>query len=272
MLHKNMHMEVETVNNDIDIHQTFAKRLKGLREAAGLTQKELADLLHYSRGSISYYENCDRVPDIDFLMAASEFFDVGPHFLLGYSNNQTMSNEDIGIRFGLSDRAIEILDGMGLCEYREFISAFVEHKLFPGLFECMTLYNKPAPLENKTLEFAYWEEIEFRHFQLTRIIMTILDDLQKDFILCGKGTTALNDVDEEKRIQFYKDMLLQSEVDTDRLIAEYRAEDERLDSELRKRYQDWEDQNQQNRKARIAAQGYAACVDSLKGESENGHH
>ena len=71
------------MDNNMDIRQTFAQRLRGLREAAGLTQKELAERLKYSRGSISYYENCDRVPDIEFLMTASEFFCVTPHFLLG---------------------------------------------------------------------------------------------------------------------------------------------------------------------------------------------
>ena len=47
-----------------EVNERFAERLRDLREAAGLTQKQLADELGVSRGSISYYENCERVPDI----------------------------------------------------------------------------------------------------------------------------------------------------------------------------------------------------------------
>ena len=42
----------------------FAKRLKELRETAGLTQEQLAKELKVSRGAISYYEKGGRTPDI----------------------------------------------------------------------------------------------------------------------------------------------------------------------------------------------------------------
>lgn len=257
------------MDNDMIIRQTFAQRLRGLREAAGLTQKELADLLHYSRGSISYYENCDRVPDIVFLMTVSEFFSVGPHFLLGFSDNQSISNEDIGLRFGLTDKAIEILDHMELFQYQDFISAIVEHKLFPRLFECMTVYDNAAPLEKQTVKHAYWDEYEFRHFQLTRIIMTMLDDLRNSHVICGRTSTALDNVDPEKRTQFYKDMLAQNIADSDRLMeqleAERKAEIERHNRVMEEKFKAWEEQEEKGRKARIAARDYVAAVDSSGG-------
>ena len=259
----------------MDIRQTFAQRLRGLREAAGLTQKELADLLNYSRGSISYYENCDRVPDIVFLMTVSEFFSVGPHFLLGFSDNQSMSNEDLGIRFGLSDKAIEILDNMELFQYQEFISAVVEHKLFPRLFECMTVYDNAAPLEHQTVKNAYWDEHEFRHFQLTRLIMTILDDLQNRHVTCGRTSTVLDNVDPEKRNRFYKDMLAQCIADSDRITemleAERKADLERHNRVMSEKFKEWEEKEERGRKARIAARDYVAAVDSANGGGVNGN-
>lgn len=261
------------MDNWMYIRQTFAQRLRGLREAAGLTQKELADLLNYSRGSISYYENCDRVPDIVFLTAVSDFFSVGPHFLLGFSDNQSMSNEDLGARFGLSDKAIEVLDSMELYQYQEFISAFIEHSLFPKLFKCMELYDRGFSRDKISLHTAI-DEHEFRHFQISRIITTILNDLQKDFIMCSRTVTVLDDVDEEKRARFYMDMLSQSTANTNRIIAEYEADRqadiERHNRVMAEKFKEWEEREEQGRKARAAARNYVTAVDSSEGGGTNG--
>ncbi len=256
------------MDNNQFIRQTFAQRLRGLRDAAGLTQQELADLLRYSRGSISYYENCDRVPDIVFLMTVSEFFGVSPHFLLGLSDNQSISNEDIGSRFGLTDKAIQILDSMELFQYQEFISAFIEHSSFPKLFQCMELYNQGFSSDNISLHTAI-DEHEFRHFQISRIIMTILNDLQKDLIMCGRTVTILDNVDEEKRTRFYMDMLSQSTADTNRILAELEAERqaeiERHNRVIAEKFKEWEEKEEQSRKARIAVKDYVKTVDSTSG-------
>lgn len=262
------------MDDSMDIRQTFAQRLRGLREAAGLTQKELADLLNYSRGSISYYENCDRVPDIVFLMAVSEFFSVGPHFLLGFSDNQSMSNEDLGFRFGLSDKAIGVLDSMDLFQYQEFISAFIEHSSFPKLFKCMETYSNGFSIGEISLHTAL-DEHEFRHFQISRIIMAILNDLQKDFVSCGRTVTVLDNVDEEKRVRFYKDMLAQSAEDSKRIMAKYeavrQADIERYNHATAEQFGAWEEQEEKGRKARIAARDYVSAVDSSEGGGTNGN-
>lgn len=65
------------------VAQVFANRLKKLRMGKGLTQQQLGEKLGVSRGSISFYENCDRVPDIEFLQSTAKFFDVSISFLLG---------------------------------------------------------------------------------------------------------------------------------------------------------------------------------------------
>ena len=58
----------------------FAKRLKEVREAAGMTQAQLASELNVSRGAISYYEKGERTPDIEFLDSFSDYFNI--YFLL----------------------------------------------------------------------------------------------------------------------------------------------------------------------------------------------
>lgn len=61
----------------------FSERLKELREEAGLSQKEIADILNISRTSISGYESTNREPDFSTLIKIANFFDISLDYLLG---------------------------------------------------------------------------------------------------------------------------------------------------------------------------------------------
>lgn len=61
-------------------------RLKALRKAKDLTQKELADKISVTHVSISGYENGNRTPDTETLQALADFFDVTTDYLLGRSD------------------------------------------------------------------------------------------------------------------------------------------------------------------------------------------
>lgn len=89
----------------------FSKLLKDLREREGLKQSELAEKLGVSRGSISFYENGDRVPDIVFLGKVSEFFNVSCDYLLGFNENPSKDIDDQSITeaTGLSGLSVSIL-------------------------------------------------------------------------------------------------------------------------------------------------------------------
>lgn len=89
----------------------FAERLRALREDAKLTQAQLGDKLGVSRGSISYYENMDRVPDIEFLVKVTDFFDVSIDYMLGKSNSKE-AIRDIGYTLGLSEWAVSRLQDL----------------------------------------------------------------------------------------------------------------------------------------------------------------
>lgn len=89
----------------------FSQHLKELRESAGLNQSQLAEELKVSRGSISFYENMDRVPDVEFLSTAAKFFHVSTDWLLGLSD---VRSPDANIQqvckyTGLSEAAVKIL-------------------------------------------------------------------------------------------------------------------------------------------------------------------
>lgn len=96
----------------MDVMTHFSRNLKSLRERAGLNQSQLADKLDVSRGSISFYENKDRIPDVVFLYKVSEYFGVSTDWLLGLHESPSMSVEDQAIteRLGLSALSIDILE------------------------------------------------------------------------------------------------------------------------------------------------------------------
>lgn len=58
-------------------------RIKDLRIENGLTQKELAKILHSSDKNIWAYENGVASPPIDILIAYADYFGVSTDYLLG---------------------------------------------------------------------------------------------------------------------------------------------------------------------------------------------
>lgn len=62
-------------------------RLKELRQAKGLTQKEIAQIVNYSQNLISTWENGSHEPDINALITLSNFFNVSVDYMIGNENN-----------------------------------------------------------------------------------------------------------------------------------------------------------------------------------------
>ena len=64
----------------------FNKRLKMLREARNLTQKELGEKFNISTSAIGMYEQGRRDPDTTLLAEIADFFGVSTDYLLGKTN------------------------------------------------------------------------------------------------------------------------------------------------------------------------------------------
>lgn len=96
-------------NENLD---TFEKRLKDARTELNLSQKELAEKLFIKREYIVYYENGDRKPDFDKLLAIANELNISLDYLLCRTNSKDISNNAISKRVGLSDKAIEKLSKM----------------------------------------------------------------------------------------------------------------------------------------------------------------
>lgn len=65
------------------------KKLRLLREANNLTQKQMANILSVTQKSISTYENGLTEPDISTMIKIADFFDVSLDYLLDRRTTKT---------------------------------------------------------------------------------------------------------------------------------------------------------------------------------------
>jgi transcriptional regulator with XRE-family HTH domain len=72
----------------VEVKETFAKRIRELREDNGYGVRELADKMGISHSSISQYENLQRTPDIETAKKFADFFRVSGDYLLGLSDKR----------------------------------------------------------------------------------------------------------------------------------------------------------------------------------------
>lgn len=63
----------------------MVKKLRLLREEAGMSQQKLADLLNISQQAVFKYEKTSNEPDIDTLIRIAEIFNVTVDYLIGNS-------------------------------------------------------------------------------------------------------------------------------------------------------------------------------------------
>ena len=83
----------------------FGAKLKTLRKASGLTQKQLAERLGITTSVVSYYELSERSPSPDVLIRLSQVFHVSVDELLGIEES-SLFPLDVS---GLTDEDIQYL-------------------------------------------------------------------------------------------------------------------------------------------------------------------
>ena len=62
----------------------FGDRLKELRVEKGVTQSDIAMMLHMSKMAVSHWEKKNSEPSIEQLKALAQFFCVSVDYLIGY--------------------------------------------------------------------------------------------------------------------------------------------------------------------------------------------
>lgn len=98
----------------------FGKRLKTLRQQAGLTQQQLGTQIGVTKSVVSFYELQERSPSPDVLVKLAAVFHVTTDYLLGIEKAQTidvsgLTNDDIQLVYHL----VETLREKNSCARRE---------------------------------------------------------------------------------------------------------------------------------------------------------
>lgn len=144
---------------------TFSSKLRTLRKRENLQQGELAQELGVSRGSISFYENGDRVPDIEFLSRVSTYFNVSADWLLGLSETESRDADirrvcdftDLPQKFVEEYLWLRDKDGYG----NELINSFLVHPAFWDAMVMMYAANALPVIKSGDQAIEY----DFLHIQ-----------------------------------------------------------------------------------------------------------
>ncbi|MBE6663273.1 MAG: helix-turn-helix transcriptional regulator [Ruminococcaceae bacterium] len=80
----------------------FSEKLKALRTAKKMSQKDLADKVGVAKSVVSFYESGDRFPSYDVLIKISRIFNVTTDYLLGVERERMLdvselSEDDISV-------------------------------------------------------------------------------------------------------------------------------------------------------------------------------
>ena len=173
----------------------------------------------------------DRVPDIEFLVKVTDFFDVATDYMLGKSDNKEPLYQDIGISLGLSDKAIyHILEfdriGEGAFNFMLESNSFIELAAIINVyFRGGWGYSIPFDIMRKILpdkDYNYDEDMlktykaesQYTEFLMAKAIISVLRDMRIE--LFKKDVSWQNEVPVSEKSLF--DSLL-SEVKS--LASEY---------------------------------------------------
>lgn len=176
----------------MNVNEVFGYKLRQLREDNKLTQTDLAKSLGVSRGAISYYENGERVPDIVFLDNVSMLFSVPLDYLLGYSENKNPEYIDIGLKTGLSDKAIDILEN-GFTDVT-IINKIMESKNFENVINLISEYFNCEDSPELVPSSRLHEIRSYKKYVLTEHLASLLDDARAKYKFRNMTTSQAKDI------------------------------------------------------------------------------
>lgn len=102
------------MENKVNCREVFGKRLKELRKANGYTIEQFAEAVGIAKSTVGYYENDNRMPDIEVLARIADVLNVPADYLLGRTNTAAVKGKmkTVCELTGLSDTAADFLSDL----------------------------------------------------------------------------------------------------------------------------------------------------------------
>ena len=192
---------MESKNTCVEV---FGKRLKELRKANGYTIEQFAEAVGISKSTVGYYENNNRMPDIEILSRIADVLNVSADYLIGKTNTTATKGKTKTVCdfTGLSDTAVEYL--AELVKNKRFDRIAVINHLFSELKQDYAFYcheeNEDGELAEIILGalFLYFDKVQLTKDEWAEIIHT--GDEKKDEVLVSAYMQfLLNQVTENTR-------------------------------------------------------------------------
>ena len=192
---------MESKNTCVEV---FGKRLKELRKANGYTIEQFAEAVGISKSTVGYYENNNRMPDIEILSRIADVLNVSADYLIGKTNTTATKGKTKTVCdfTGLSDTAAEYL--AELVKNKRFDRIAVINHLFSELKQDYAFYcheeNDDGELAESILGalFLYFDKVQLTKDEWAEIIHT--GDEKKDEVLVSAYMQfLLNQVTENTR-------------------------------------------------------------------------
>lgn len=89
-----------------NINPEFAQRLRQIRKERGLTLEDIENALHITNSAVSKWENGERDIKLSYLKRLAKFLRVPVNWLVGETEDRTLSPKEIA-EYGLTDEEAE---------------------------------------------------------------------------------------------------------------------------------------------------------------------
>ncbi len=153
-----------------DIRSNIAKNMTALRQAAGMTQAELAGLLCYSDKSVSKWERAESVPDIIVLKAIADHFSVSVDYLITAHDDAEPLPDDRSTTF-ISKRRITAVAVLGVyaIAFLVFVILWLSGRLSGMPFAIAT----PVALVTALVLHSIWQSGKYNFYIVSGLMVSI---------------------------------------------------------------------------------------------------
>lgn len=162
-----------------DLRSNIAKNMAALRQAAGMTQAELAELLCYSDKSVSKWERAESTPDIIVLKAIADRFSVTVDYLITAHDDAEPIPDDRQTTF-ISKRRITAVAVLGVyaIAFLVFVILWLSGTLTGMPFAIAT----PVALVTALVLHSIWQSGKYNFYIVSGLMISIFALLYFIFI------------------------------------------------------------------------------------------